>query len=213
MSSKLYRESILEREWIEKSRYIKNRDGNCCTKCSATMILQVHHKYNVANRLPWEYPDNALITYCSNCHSDAHKENIPFYSINDIELTKIERPQLHQQIINEREDKKRRDEIKHQQIKKKLKEEDEIKKQKWEEIIIMIILAPIALPISFLLIIAPVFFWVFFRIWGAILSFILLRFILDSYLNVDLILAAVVAVIVAVLVWKAIGKITPKKYL
>jgi hypothetical protein len=43
-------------------------------------ILQVHHKYYIKDRLPWEYNDDALITLCQICHQDIHdKTEIPVY--------------------------------------------------------------------------------------------------------------------------------------
>ena len=36
--------------------------------------LHVHHKYYIEDRYPWEYDDNALITLCSDCHSEIHKQ-------------------------------------------------------------------------------------------------------------------------------------------
>lgn len=43
--------------------------------------LHVHHKYYIEDRYPWEYDDSALITLCSDCHSEIHKqENTPLLS-------------------------------------------------------------------------------------------------------------------------------------
>jgi hypothetical protein len=36
-------------------------------------VLHVHHKYYIKTQLPWEYPDDALITLCQSCHSELHK--------------------------------------------------------------------------------------------------------------------------------------------
>jgi 5-methylcytosine-specific restriction endonuclease McrA len=38
------------------------------------VILHVHHKYYVLNNLPWEYPNEDLITLCHNCHQGLHNE-------------------------------------------------------------------------------------------------------------------------------------------
>lgn len=44
------------------------------------VFLHVHHKYYVKASLPWEYPDDALITLCMDCHTAFHKENVvPVY--------------------------------------------------------------------------------------------------------------------------------------
>ena len=37
--------------------------------------LNVHHKYYVRRKQPWEYDDDALITLCSDCHGKVHEEN------------------------------------------------------------------------------------------------------------------------------------------
>lgn len=37
--------------------------------------LHVHHNYYIEDRFPWEYDDNALITLCSDCHSETHENN------------------------------------------------------------------------------------------------------------------------------------------
>jgi hypothetical protein len=34
--------------------------------------LNVHHKYYQEDKLPWEYPDHSLETYCQQCHHDLH---------------------------------------------------------------------------------------------------------------------------------------------
>lgn len=40
--------------------------------------LNVHHKYYVKGKSPWEYKDDALITLCGNCHKKKHEEgNVP----------------------------------------------------------------------------------------------------------------------------------------
>ncbi len=35
--------------------------------------LNVHHKYYVLNRLPWDYNNDALITLCNWCHWELHE--------------------------------------------------------------------------------------------------------------------------------------------
>lgn len=38
-----------------------------------TKGLNVHHKYYIKTKLPWEYNDDALITLCEECHKLAHQ--------------------------------------------------------------------------------------------------------------------------------------------
>jgi 5-methylcytosine-specific restriction endonuclease McrA len=41
--------------------------------------LHVHHKYYQEGKLPWEYPDSALVTLCWKCHENLHQnESVPY---------------------------------------------------------------------------------------------------------------------------------------
>ncbi|MGI4870063.1 MAG: hypothetical protein ACRYFX_02660 [Janthinobacterium lividum] len=43
--------------------------------------LEVHHKHYIANKYPWQYPDDALITLCNWCHQEVHNTtSIPYYN-------------------------------------------------------------------------------------------------------------------------------------
>lgn len=45
------------------------------------LILQVHHSYYILDKLPWDYPDESLITLCIECHQAVHDESdIPIYA-------------------------------------------------------------------------------------------------------------------------------------
>jgi hypothetical protein len=45
-------------------------------------VLNVHHRFYIKGRKPWEYDnDEALITLCSDCHKEVHRnEKIPVYN-------------------------------------------------------------------------------------------------------------------------------------
>lgn len=71
---------------------IKNEDGSLTLKpyipegvidIASEYNLHVHHKYYIADRLPWEYEDNELITYCPDCHKKWHEENKVKYYVRD----------------------------------------------------------------------------------------------------------------------------------
>ena len=56
--------------WQKKSSHIKDRDEWKCRRCTDDLAqLQVHHLYYTPNTLPWDYPDDALITLCELCHA------------------------------------------------------------------------------------------------------------------------------------------------
>lgn len=51
--------------------------------------LNVHHKYYVYGKKPWEYDDEALVTLCEDCHQKRHENLVPLYrTSSDIELIK-----------------------------------------------------------------------------------------------------------------------------
>lgn len=65
--------------WKIKRDNILKRDNYTCRYCGRhDGILQVHHKYyniypNGTRPKPWDYPDDALITLCDDCHKRVHK--------------------------------------------------------------------------------------------------------------------------------------------
>lgn len=65
-------------EWRNKREKILYRDGYKCRWCGSMFDLNVHHKYysaypNGVLVKPWNYPDDALITLCKDCHKKAHQ--------------------------------------------------------------------------------------------------------------------------------------------
>lgn len=64
-----YAEKLRDPRWQKKRLEIMGRDKFTCQKCSdATKTLNVHHRYYSKGAMPWEYPDNALVTLCEPCH-------------------------------------------------------------------------------------------------------------------------------------------------
>jgi hypothetical protein len=58
--------------WQRKKNGILERDNYTCQWCTDTLSnLQVHHLFYLPNKLPWEYPDEALLTLCEVCHQKA----------------------------------------------------------------------------------------------------------------------------------------------
>ena len=72
ISPRQYRELLKENKWKHKAKEIRARDGNKCTICGAKGRLQVHHLYYVDGNMPWEYPNEAMVTLCSVCHRKEH---------------------------------------------------------------------------------------------------------------------------------------------
>ena len=68
MANTTYYDKLKDPRWQKKRLEIFERDGWKCRSCSdSESTLVVHHRY-YENIEPWEYPDEALITLCENCH-------------------------------------------------------------------------------------------------------------------------------------------------
>ena len=67
-----FRRFYSDPRWIAVVTRILRRDGHRCTVCQASSMegasLSVHHKVYVRGRLPWEYPDEQLVTLCEDHH-------------------------------------------------------------------------------------------------------------------------------------------------
>jgi len=64
-----YQEKFKSPLWQRKRLEVMGRDNFKCRRCSdTTNQLNVHHLYYVSGRMPWEYPNAALITLCHTCH-------------------------------------------------------------------------------------------------------------------------------------------------
>ena len=75
MKKKEYKALLLDSKWKIKRMIILKRDNFCCVKCESKQELQIHHKYYIKDRLPWQYSNSALITLCKNCHQKEHDQN------------------------------------------------------------------------------------------------------------------------------------------
>ena len=73
MNKEEYRKALKSPKWQAKRRVILKRDNNTCTKCGCKNNLHVHHTYYLIGKMPWEVPDDCLITLCNLCHKKAHE--------------------------------------------------------------------------------------------------------------------------------------------
>lgn len=84
-TKELYKEELIDPRWKEKREKILNRDGYKCCWCGRKDHLHIHHKYyskypDGSRAKAWDYPDDALITLCEDCHKTYHsKYKIRFY--------------------------------------------------------------------------------------------------------------------------------------
>ncbi len=71
-----YDDQLKDQRWIDRREEILLRDNDTCQRCghkricAASTNLNVHHKYYIPNTMAWDYPDEALITWCKKCHRE-----------------------------------------------------------------------------------------------------------------------------------------------
>ena len=64
-----YADKFKDPRWQKKRLEILERDAWGCMQCGDTdNTLHVHHRYYKKGRDPWDYPDEALVTLCEECH-------------------------------------------------------------------------------------------------------------------------------------------------
>ncbi|MEO8960889.1 MAG: hypothetical protein ABI325_03345 [Ginsengibacter sp.] len=75
-------------QWKIKRDEILKRDSYRCVMCHGKNGIKVHHRqyHFVVSRnefkLPWEYPDNLLLTLCESCNKRGHsKYKVPTINI------------------------------------------------------------------------------------------------------------------------------------
>ena len=68
--------------WQKRRLEIMQRDEFMCQCCyDPENTLNVHHKYYIHNKKPWEYPSELLITLCEKCHESEEESK---HIINDL---------------------------------------------------------------------------------------------------------------------------------
>jgi hypothetical protein len=70
-----YQEQLQDPRWQARRDHILTRDNWECQnpRCPGTSNhLHVHHRWYGRGRMPWQYPDEALITLCDVCHHAEH---------------------------------------------------------------------------------------------------------------------------------------------
>jgi hypothetical protein len=69
-----YNKLLSSPQWIARRNEIVSVSNSRCELCDKSDNgIEVHHRYYVLNRLPWEYPDDCFMVLCSSCHSAYHK--------------------------------------------------------------------------------------------------------------------------------------------
>ena len=87
-----YSELLQHPRWKAKRNRIIERCESICENCrTKTMNLEIHHCYYRFGRLPWQYPDAALLALCRSCHLERGAIELrwrgfmPKFSTNELE--------------------------------------------------------------------------------------------------------------------------------
>lgn len=67
-----YRKMLTDSRWSQRRLEIMRRDGFRCRRCGGKGKLNVHHRWYIYGRHPWQYPDRCLVTLCEKCHRHVH---------------------------------------------------------------------------------------------------------------------------------------------
>ena len=76
-----YRWLLHDEQWRRRRLEIMRRDGFRCRRCGSRVNLNVHHRWYIWGRRPWQYPDRCLVTLCESCHHHVHRMRIVRYLI------------------------------------------------------------------------------------------------------------------------------------
>ena len=68
----VYRRMLGDGRWHKRRMEIMRRDGFRCRCCGSKVKLNVHHRWYVYGRKPWQYSDRCLVTLCEKCHHHVH---------------------------------------------------------------------------------------------------------------------------------------------
>lgn len=87
-----YSEKLKDPRWQQKRLRVFERDGFKCIRCGDDKkTLHVHHCYysNETSADPWDYPLESLLTFCCDCHDDAHAMDADMHEQSVVEVLKF----------------------------------------------------------------------------------------------------------------------------
>lgn len=69
-----YSDKLKDPRWQKKRLEILQRDNFTCRSCGRDdEQLHVHHMVYDADKLPWDYDNDDLVTLCNDCHKAWHQ--------------------------------------------------------------------------------------------------------------------------------------------
>lgn len=88
-----YQELLQSSEWATRRREVLEAEKYQCCECGEeNQPLQVHHRYYLRGRKPWEYPDGALMCVCESCHRElGHLDDELRFTLGNLDSLQLER--------------------------------------------------------------------------------------------------------------------------
>jgi hypothetical protein len=92
-----YHELLKRPEWQRKRLEVMDRADFKCSRCSShDKTLNVHHRFYLKGRKPWEYPDDVFVCLCEACHIKWHEHLDPVrQALGYLSIEQLESIQTH----------------------------------------------------------------------------------------------------------------------
>lgn len=81
MEREEYQKYLRHKKWYKKRLEIYKRDNHTCVKCGSPAEHVHHTYYHRVATMPWEYPNESMISICNDCHLKEHESVIPVIDI------------------------------------------------------------------------------------------------------------------------------------
>ena len=65
-----YQDCCITLEFLDETSF--DNDGNRLKEPIVPKSLNIHHKFYIDGKKPWEYDNDVLVTLCEDCHCDTH---------------------------------------------------------------------------------------------------------------------------------------------
>lgn len=128
MTKEEYRKALKTKEWGYKRKAILKRDMYACTKCYSKENLHVHHTYYLEGKMPWEVPNDCLITLCKTCHEKEHEGRSILSFVRKPQKEKVKKKPPEKKKVKHKDSRKERRE-KNKKLKAKKKSQEKLSKE------------------------------------------------------------------------------------
>lgn len=92
MAEQTYSELLKRAEWQRRRKEVLEAASHTCEECGESGVpFEVHHRYYLRGKKPWEYPGEALRCVCGPCHRElGHLDDELRFTIGQLTTHQIE---------------------------------------------------------------------------------------------------------------------------